>query len=380
MEFLSNLPGAGLLSYAIPFLIVLTIVVFFHELGHFLVARWNGVRVEAFSVGFGPELWGFNDRKGTRWRVSAIPLGGYVKFFGDANEASAPGMALANSMSEADRAVSFVHKPVASRAAIVAAGPIANFILAIVIFAFSFMLLGRVVTDPVITSVQAESPAEQAGFAAGDLVRSIDGIDIQSFTDIPRLIAPNPGRELVFVVERAGEELTIPITPRLEERTDRFGNKQKIGFVGMANDSSEANLRVVRSGPVEAVVEAVKETWFIISRTFAYLGDIITGRQSADQLGGPLRIAKVSGDVATLGPGALINLAALLSVSIGLLNLFPVPLLDGGHLVFYAIEAIRGRPLSDNAQEIGFRIGFVIVMMLMVFATWNDVTQLFFSS
>ncbi|MCG6857370.1 MAG: RIP metalloprotease RseP [Salaquimonas sp.] len=378
MEFLSNLPGYGFLSYAVPFLVVLTIVVFFHELGHFLVARWNGVKVEAFSIGFGPELWGFDDRLGTRWRVSAIPLGGYVKFFGDINEASAPDMAKAAAMSEAEKAVSFIHKPVARRAAVVAAGPIANFVLAIVIFSLSFMILGRVITDPVITSVQAGSPAEQAGFEAGDIVRSIDGTKIESFTDIPRLVAPSPGRQLSFVVDRQGEEITIPITPKLTERTDRFGNKQKIGFVGMANDSKEANLRIERYGPGNAVVEAVKETWFIVARTFGYISDIITGRQSADQLGGPLRIAKVSGDVATLGVGALINLAALLSVSIGLLNLFPIPLLDGGHLVFYAIEAIRGRPLSERAQEIGFRIGFAIVLMMMVFATWNDVTQLFF--
>jgi regulator of sigma E protease len=343
-----------------------------------MVARWNGVKVEAFSIGFGPELWGFDDRLGTRWRVSAIPLGGYVKFFGDINEASAPDMAKAAAMSEAEKAVSFIHKPVARRAAVVAAGPIANFVLAIVIFSLSFMILGRVITDPVITSVQAGSPAEQAGFEAGDIVRSIDGTKIESFTDIPRLVAPSPGRQLSFVVDRQGEEITIPITPKLTERTDRFGNKQKIGFVGMANDSKEANLRIERYGPGNAVVEAVKETWFIVARTFGYISDIITGRQSADQLGGPLRIAKVSGDVATLGVGALINLAALLSVSIGLLNLFPIPLLDGGHLVFYAIEAIRGRPLSERAQEIGFRIGFAIVLMMMVFATWNDVTQLFF--
>ncbi len=378
MEFFTNLLSNGVFYYLVPFLIVLTIVVFFHELGHFLVARWNGVKVEAFSIGFGPELWGFNDRQGTRWRVSAIPLGGYVKFFGDINEASAPDMAKAEAMNEAEKAVSFVHKSVGRRAAVVAAGPIANFILAIVIFAGSFMAIGRVETDPVITSVQEDSAAQEAGFLAGDHVISIDGSPLSSFTDIPRVVASSAERELVFVVRRDGENLTLPITPRMMERTDRFGNTHKIGFVGMANDPEEANLRVVRSGPGEAVVEAVKETWFIVTQTFGYLGDIITGRQSADQLGGPIRIAKVSGDVATLGPAALINLAAFLSVSIGLLNLFPIPLLDGGHLVFYAIEALRGRPLSERSQEIGFRIGFTIVMMLMVFATWNDITQLIF--
>ncbi|MFZ1814466.1 MAG: RIP metalloprotease RseP [Rhizobiaceae bacterium] len=379
MEFLSQIPGYGLLSYVIPFLIVLTIVVFFHELGHFLVARWNGVKVDAFSVGFGRELFGFNDARGTRWKLSMIPLGGYVKFHGDANAASAPDVDVINAMDAEERAVSFAHKRVGQRAAIVAAGPIANFILAIVIFTLSFMLLGRAVSDPLITSVQEGSVAEQAGFQSGDIVREIDGLPIKSFTDIPRLVAPNPGRELVFVVERNGELVTIPVTPALKEVKDRFGNKQEIGQVGMYNDGKVANARIVKSGPIEAVGQAFGETWFIIARTFGYLRDIITGYQSADQLGGPLRIAKVSGDVATLGVGALINLAALLSVSIGLLNLFPIPLLDGGHLVYYAIEALRGRPLSENAQEIGFRIGLAIVMMLMVFATWNDVTQLLFS-
>ncbi|MGI9402797.1 MAG: RIP metalloprotease RseP [Rhizobiaceae bacterium] len=380
MEFLAQLPGAGLFGYIIPFLIVLTIVVFFHELGHFLVARWNGVRVEAFSVGFGPELWGRTDKSGTRWKISAIPLGGYVKFFGDANEASAPDMAKAAEMSEAERSESFVHKRVGQRAAIVAAGPIANFILAIVIFSITFMFIGRAVTDPVVASVTENSPAQAAGFEAGDVVVSINGEKTGSFTDIPRIVAPNPGRELEVIVRRDGMEKQLFVTPRLEKREDRFGNKQEIGFIGIANDSTTANFRIVKYGPVEAVAAGVGETWFIIERTMGYLRDIITGFQSADQLGGPIRIAKVSGDVATLGVGALMNLAAVLSVSIGLLNLFPIPMLDGGHLVFYAIEAIRGRPLSENAQEISFRIGLALVLMLMVFATWNDLTQLVLNS
>lgn len=380
MEFLSQLPGYGLLSYLIPFLIVLTIVVFFHELGHFLVARWNGVVVEAFSVGFGPELWGRTDSRGTRWKISAIPLGGYVKFLGDAGVASNPDFEQAEQMSEQEKAGSFVHKHVARRAAIVAAGPIANFILAIVIFALTFMLLGRAISDPIVAQVQDGSAAQEAGFQQGDIIRSINGTEIGSFTDVPRIVAPNPGRELDFVVERQGEEIIIPVTPRLTERTDRFGNKQEIGIVGIVNDSEAANFRVERVGPVQAVADGVAETWFIIARTMQYLSDIVTGYQSADQLGGPIRIAKVSGDVATLGVGALMNLAAVLSVSIGLLNLFPIPMLDGGHLVFYAIEAIRGRPLSENAQEFGFRIGLAMVLFLMFFATWNDLSQLVFNS
>ena len=380
MELLSQLPGLSLLGYIIPFLIVLTIVVFFHELGHFAVARWNGVHVEVFSIGFGPELWGFDDSAGTRWRLSAIPLGGYVKFLGDANAASAPDFENAASMDDSQRERSFVHKSVGQRAAIVAAGPIANFILAIIIFSLSFMILGRVVTDPIVASVQPDGAAAEAGIQAGDLIVSIEGREIETFTDVPRMVAPNPNRELTFVVLRDGREVTISVTPRLSERTDRFGNRHEVGFVGIVNDTEQANFRIEKLGPFAAISEAVGETWFIIARTIGYIYDIIIGYQSADQLGGPIRIAKVSGDVATLGAGALINLTAVLSVSIGLLNLFPIPMLDGGHLVFYTIEAIRGRPLSENAQEIGFRIGLALVLMLMIFATWNDLTQIVFNA
>lgn len=380
MDFLTQIPGLSLLAYIIPFLIVLTVVVFFHELGHFLVARWNGVHVEVFSVGFGRELIGFTDKKGTRWRLSLIPLGGYVKFFGDADAASTPDFEKAGGMSDADRKRSFIHKRVGQRAAIVAAGPIANFILAIVIFSITFMLIGRAVTDPIVAEVQAGGAAEAAGIQAGDVIKSINGNEIEAFSDVPRIVAPNPGRELIFVVIRDGREVTIPLTPKLEERTDRFGNKQAMGFVGIVNETANANFRIQKLGPFAAIGEAVAETWFIIARTLAYLWDIVTGFQSADQLGGPIRIAKVSGDVATLGPAALINLAAVLSVSIGLLNLFPIPMLDGGHLVFYTVEAIRGRPLSENTQEIGFRIGLALVLMLMVFATWNDITQIVFNT
>jgi regulator of sigma E protease len=380
MEFLSQIPGVGLLSYIIPFLVVLTVVVFFHELGHFLVARWNGVRVDAFSVGFGPELWGRTDRYGTRWKISAIPLGGYVKFHGDADAASTPDFEAGQAMGPEERSYSFMHKRVGQRAAIVAAGPIANFILAIVIFTGIYMFVGKPIADPLISTVQEASPAEEAGFKVGDIIRSVNGEEIRSFTEIPRIVAPNPGRPLNFVVEREGRQVRLVVTPRMEERTDQFGNKQSMGFIGISNNSEAANFRFEKLGPGQSVGAAVAETWFIVTRTLGYLRDIVTGFQSADQLGGPIRIAKVSGDVATLGPVALINLAAVLSVSIGLLNLFPIPMLDGGHLVFYALEALRGRPLSEKAQEFGFRIGLAIVLMLMVFATWNDLTQIVFNA
>lgn len=372
-------PSISFFGYIIPFLIVLTIVVFFHELGHFLVARWNKVKVEAFSVGFGPELFGFNDKHGTRWKLSAIPLGGYVKFFGDADAASTPDFERADAMTDEERKGSFLHKSVGQRAAVVAAGPIANFILAIVIFSLSFMFLGRYVSEPVVSSVVEDSAAEAAGFMQGDVVLSISGNPIEAFSDIPRIVAPNPDRELMVIVRRAGEEIEIPVVPRRQTITDRFGNENEVGVIGIRNNVNEASGRIVKSGPVEAVGDAVGETWFIISSTMHYLKDIVIGHQSADQLGGPIRIAKVSGEVSTLGWGALINLAAVLSVSIGLLNLFPIPMLDGGHLVFYAIEAVRGRPLGEKAQDIGFRIGLSLVLMLMVFATWNDISKIFLS-
>jgi len=377
MDWLMNLPGAGLLGYVVPFLLVLTIVVFFHELGHFLVARWNGVKVDAFSVGFGRELWGFTDRHGTRWKLSAIPLGGYVKFYGDDSEASTPDFERARRMDEAERAVSFMHKPVWRRASIVAAGPIANFILAIVIFSVSFMTIGRVVTDPIVTEVVAGSPAEKAGFKVGDLVRDVDGNPIESFNDIKRLVSLNLGREMVATVERDGARVELRVTPRLEVQTDQFGNRQESGLIGIVSKPDESEIRVVRDDPLEAVAQATKETWFVISTTVRAVGEMLTLQRSPKQIGGPIQIAKASGDIASLGIAALISWVAFISVSIGLLNLFPIPLLDGGHLVFYAIEAIRGRPLSERAQEYGFRAGLAVVLMLMLFATFNDVTQIF---
>ncbi len=382
MEFFSQLSDTGMsiFYYLVPFLVVLTIVVFFHELGHYLVARWNKVDVEAFSIGFGPELFGFNDRNGTRWKLSAVPLGGYVKFMGDADAASTPDRDRLATMSEPEIAGSFEHKRVGQRAAVVAAGPIANFILAIMIFAGTFYFVGKYVTDPLISNVLPDSAAEEAGLLPGDMIKSIEGVEIEAFIDIPRVVGPNHGRVLKFVILRDGREMDVDVTPKSRERTDRFGNVQRIGMIGVSNSAEQSNLRIKEYGVIEAVGAGVGETWFIISRTLGYLGDIVIGRESADQLGGPIRIAKVSGDVATLGTAALINLAAVLSVSIGLLNLFPIPMLDGGHLVFYAFEAARGKPLSERTQDVAFRFGLALVLMLMIFATWNDVTQPWFLS
>jgi regulator of sigma E protease len=374
MDIVANIGswGGWLTGYVVPFLFVLTIVVFFHELGHFLVARWCGVRVLTFSIGFGPELLGFNDRHGTRWKLSAIPLGGYVKFFGDENAASVPDADTINQMSEEERRESFFFKSVPQRAAIVVAGPLANFVLAIVIFAAVFTFYGKQATPARVETVQPNSAAQAAGFKPADLIVSINGRRIETFTDMQRVVSASAGQPLEIEVDRGGERLHVKATPALTELKDNFGNVHRIGVLGITG----AREPPVRVDPLTAVKLGVEETWFVVDRTLSYIGGVVVGKESADQLGGPIRIAQVSGQVATAGFVALIHLAAVLSISIGLLNLFPIPLLDGGHLLFYAIEAIRGRPLSDRAQEVGFRIGLAIVLLLMIFATFNDILHL----
>ncbi len=371
-----NTLSHGLIGYVIPFLFVLTIVVFFHELGHFLVARWAGVKVLTFSLGFGPELVGFNDRHGTRWKISAIPLGGYVKFFGDESEASTPSSETLSAMTAEERAGSFHHKKVGPRAAIVAAGPIANFLLAIVIFTCLFTFFGKPSTTARVDKVEAGSAADKAGFQAGDIVTSIDGKAIASFSEMQRMVGTRAGEQLAFTIKRGDTSLQIQGTPQLREVKDSFGNVHRLGVLGITRATNPGDTVTERVDPATALVLGVKETWFVVERTMAYIGGIFTGREAADQVGGPIRIAQISGQVATIGVAALIHLAAVLSISIGLLNLFPVPLLDGGHLLFYAVEAVRGRPLSDRAQEMGFRIGLGLVLMLMVFATYNDILHL----
>jgi regulator of sigma E protease len=368
--------GSGFVGYIIPFLFVLTIVVFFHELGHFLVARWCGVKVLVFSIGFGPEIAGFNDRHGTRWKIAAIPLGGYVKFFGDENAASVPDQTALDAMNSNERRESFFHQKVPARAAIVAAGPIANFLLAIVIFAGIFTFYGKQNTSARVDTVQPGSAAATAGFRAGDLVVAIDGRAVNTFSDMQRVVSTNAGATLTITVERDGQRTSLQAIPALKEVKDNFGNVHRIGVLGISRSMAPDDLKLERVNPLTAIVLGIEETWFVVDRTLAYIGGVVVGREAADQVGGPIRIAQVSGQVAHAGMVALIHLAAVLSVSIGLLNLFPVPLLDGGHLLFYGIEAIRGRPLSERAQEVGFRIGLAIVVMLMIFATFNDIIHL----
>jgi regulator of sigma E protease len=358
--------------YVVWFLVVLTVLVFVHELGHYWVARRNGVRVDVFSIGFGPELFGWTDRAGTRWKVSAVPLGGYVKMFGDADPASTPDTGNLSQMSDEDRSVSFHHKRLGQRSAIVAAGPIANFLFAIVLFAGVYSIVGQPFTPPEITGVAEGSAAEQAGLQPGDRIVRINGIEIERFEQIQKIVLLNLDHPVELVILRDGSERTVTATPRIDETADSRGNVMRTPRLGIVGKKVE----FVRHGPVESIWRGVSETWVQTVGTIQALGQIITGRRQTDELGGPIRIAEMSGDVARGGPAALLIFMAVLSVNLGLINLFPVPMLDGGHLLFYGFEALRGRPLGPRAQEYGFRIGLVLVFSLMLFATWNDLSRL----
>ncbi|MCC8941085.1 RIP metalloprotease RseP [Bradyrhizobium sp. Arg68] len=366
----------GLVGYIVPFLFVLTIVVFFHELGHFLVARWAGVKVLTFSLGFGPELAGFNDRHGTRWKISAIPLGGYVKFFGDDSEASTPSTEKLATMTAEEREGSFHHKTVGKRAAIVVAGPVANFILGALIFAGMALYYGKPSTIARVDGIVADSAAAAAGFKVGDVILEIDGSPIQSFADMQRVVGSSAGSKLAFRVKRGGEVVSFNATPALKEVKDPFGNAHRIGVLGIEHKAQTGEATSVPVGVVESLRIGVEQVWYIISSTFKFLGSLFVGTGNPGEVSGVLGIAKLSGQAASAGFQFVVNLCAILSVSIGLLNLFPIPLLDGGHLMFYGAEVLRGRPLSERTQEVGFRIGLGLVLMLMVFATYNDILKL----
>lgn len=376
MDTISYLYSLLGLSYIVPFLFVLTIVVFFHELGHFYAARRCGVKVEVFSVGFGRSLASWYDKHGTEWKIGWLPLGGYVKFFGDENEASAPDAEKLQALEDDARQDTLFYKPLWQRAIVVAAGPVANFILAIIIFASLYTLFGQRVTDPVVGVVAENSAAERAGMQVGDLILKIDGDEIHTFSEVRRLVTVNANVPLEFVVDRGGAEITLTAIPDRVLEVDRFGNEYHLGRLGVAVNATEDSIRHIRYDPFTAIWMGAEESYFIVEQTFVVLGRIIMGRESAESLGGPIRIAQISGQTATLGLIALINLTAVLSVSIGLINLFPIPMLDGGHLAFYAYEAVAGKPMSEKAQEIGMRIGLSMVMMLFLFVTWNDLSRL----
>ncbi|HEV7293537.1 MAG TPA: RIP metalloprotease RseP [Devosia sp.] len=367
-----------LLSYVVPFLAVLTVIVFVHEMGHYLVARWNGVAIHTFSIGFGRELIGWNDKHGTRWRISAVPLGGYVRFVGDMNAASLPDPAAAEKVDPALAPHLFVNKNVWQRIAVVAAGPIANVLLTFLILYALLLGYGRYTVPPVIGDVLPGSVAEAAGLEPGDTIQSVDGYAVRGFEDFQRYVATAPERQVTLSLARDGATETLILVPEAVETEDRFGNTQRIGRIGVSRDIAEADVTLYRPGPVEAVGMTFEEIRFIVERTAAFLGDFFVGRGDVEQLGGPVKVAKVSGEVATLGVIALVNLTALLSLNIGIFNLLPIPMLDGGHLVYYLLEAVRGRPLSMKVQEIGFRFGFALVLALMVFTLFNDTIFAYF--
>lgn len=351
---------------------MITVIVFVHEMGHYLVARWNGVAIQTFSLGFGPELIGFDDKHGTRWRISAIPLGGYVRFVGDMNPASLPDPEAVEALPAEEQKRLFVNKNVWQRIAIVVAGPLANLIFTFLVLYALLLGYGRYIVPPVIGEVIDGGVAAEAGLQSGDTIVSVDGFTVRSFDDFQRLVSTAPARAITIVLDRSGADETIVLTPAVAESTDQFGNTQRIGRIGVSRNVETADVTLYRPSPVEAVGMTFEEVNFIINRTAAFLGDFFVGRGDVEQLGGPVKVARVSGEVATLGVLALINLAALLSLNIGIFNLLPVPVLDGGHLLYYIIEAVRGRPLSQRAQEFGFRIGFAVVGSLMIFTLLND--------
>jgi len=362
-----------LVNYVVPFLIVLTILVFVHELGHFLVARYNNVRVEVFSVGFGAELFGFHDSHGTRWKFSAIPLGGYVKMFGEGEIIAGEGNDKERNLTEEEKAVSFYHKRLGQRAAIVFAGPLANFIFAIIVLAGLFFASGAPNLLAGVGTVQSGSAAEKAGIAAGDRVIMIAGQDVKWFKDLRQIVIENPNTPLSMEVVRNNTQLTLIATPDVKV-VDDGGIEKEVGLLGITPDPEM--VEYTNLGPLDAVVMGAERTYGLTLRILSAVGLMITGSVSKEELGGPLRIAQMSGQMAQGGLASMVFFLAALSINLGLINLFPIPMLDGGHLLFYSIEAIMGRPVNEKAQEYSFRFGLILVLLLMVFVTWNDLVQL----
>ena len=346
------------------FVVVLGVLVFVHELGHYLAARWRGVHVEAFSIGFGRSIASWTDRLGTVWKLAWLPLGGYVKLHGQERPEDVADDVRARWLP----GQTFHEKSVLSRAIVVAAGPIANFLLAAVLFAALFSTVGRPVSVPVIGEVVAEGAAAKAGLRSGDWVEAIDGAAVSRFEDIQRIVSANPDRELSLRILRDGQEQTVMVLAGGRDA----GAGRRVGLLGVRGGGTE----FTRLNPLQAVAAGVAQTWDVTAQTVAGLGQMLSGARTTEELGGPLRIAQLSGQVAQLGLASLVSFIAVLSVNLGLINLFPIPILDGGHLLFYFAEAVRGRPLPPRAQEYGYRAGVAVLACLFVFATWNDLTHL----
>ena len=365
--------------YVLGFPLLLGPLVTIHELGHYLVGRWFGVHAEAFSVGFGREIWGFTDKRGTRWKLSALPLGGYVQFKGDMNPASIPDPDAAARASAEERAGSFHHAALWKRALIVFAGPATNILLTLAIFAGFFTLYGKPVpadaAEQLTVAEFAEiSPARAAGIEVGDRIVAIEGERMEDFRDVQDSIMLYPGRTLDVTVERDGAERIFEVPVRSVEMEDRFGIVSKVGLIGIA--SGAASFDFEPQGPIAALGLAVDHSLGIVDMMVTGIGQIFTGERSVQELGGPVKIAKFSGEQLSLGAMAFINFAALISLNLAFINLLPIPALDGGHLAFYAAEAVRRKPVGPRGTEVAYRAGVALVLMLMVFVTINDLVSL----
>jgi len=367
MEHVLNL----LQHYALPFVIVISVVVFVHEFGHYWVARRCGIKIETFSIGFGREIFGWTDKHGTRWKISWLPLGGYVRMYGDGSPASTPGKTV-HDMTDEQKKIAFFHQHVNKRMAVVVAGPASNYIFAILVLTALFIFNGQPFTPPEASGIVEGSAAAKAGLEPGDRILSADGESVGRFEDIKRIVALNAGTPIAIEIERGGKQLHFAMTPDIVTVTDNFGGEHKLGRIGITSDKIEYRKLL----PLEAAQQAVIESWNLTAGTLKAVGQMIMGLRGTEELGGPLRIGEMAGNVAKDGPEALIWFMAVISINLGLINLFPVPLLDGGHLAFYLAERLRGRPISERLQGLGANIGFAMVLSLMVFATWNDLVHL----
>ena len=366
-----------MLNSILPFIVLILVVVFIHEYGHYYFAKKYGVKVTDFSIGFGKELFGWNDKLGTRWKICWIPLGGYVKFFGDRNVFSQSDQEeIIKKYSEEERKKLFILKPLYQRSLIVAAGPIANFILAIVIFLFIYMFVGKDFTPAVINEVQKDSPAEVAGLMKNDVILEIDGTEVKSILDVSKLITLSTSDFIDFKVLRYDQDVLLKVKPNIVETEDNLGNKINKRMIGIMVGPYNNKVNHVKLGPAKALYYSLNEVYFVTISSLKYLGSILTGSGDSSQLGGPIRIAKITGQVAQFGIVPFLSIMAYISISLGLINLFPIPLLDGGHLMLYGFEKILGRPLSQKTQEGFFRIGMFLLLFIMFFATYNDLKDL----
>jgi regulator of sigma E protease len=362
-----------MLSYILPFIALIVVVVFIHEYGHYYFAKRYGVGVTDFSIGFGKEMFGWNDKSGTRWKVCVVPLGGYVKFFGDRNVYSqADNDKIIKEYSKEDQDKLFVLKPLYQRALIVFGGPLANFLLAILIFFSIYTFAGKDFTQAVINEVQKDSPAMVAGLKDNDIVVSIDGNEVKSIMEVSKYIMMSTDEFINFTVNRYDQDLTFRVKPNIVEGEDNLGNKISKRMVGIKLGAYNNEVNHIKLGPAKALFYAVNEVYYVSTSSLKYIGSMIVGNGDTSQLGGPIRIAKISGQVAEFGILPFISLMAYISISLGLINLFPIPMLDGGHLMFYGIEKLLGRPLSQKTQEGFFRIGLFLLLSLMFFTTFND--------